>query len=81
MTEQFEVSGMYEFRQGDELVARYHPGFAYRITDRNKWFVFNLMDKGGAHKVDAARLAELDAKNGIRLSSGMGRVRGTLEVA
>ncbi len=72
MTEHFEVTGIHEFRQGNELVARYHPGFAYRFTDKNKFFVFNLIDNEMAKQVDAGRLAQLQASNG--------RVSGQLAV-
>jgi hypothetical protein len=80
MTPRFEVTEIREFWQGDELVARYHPGFAYRLTDRNKWFAISLIDQGLASLVDDDRMAEIDAKNGISLSSRLGRVSGTLQV-
>lgn len=42
----FTVTEMREFREGKLLVAKYLPGFIYRVTERNKAFVDQLEADG-----------------------------------
>ena len=43
--QQFGVAEYQEFRDGKQLVAKYHPGQPYRVTERNLKFVNLLADQ------------------------------------
>lgn len=46
LNQSFVVSEVREFREGTLLVAKYQPGYHYRVTERNKAFVEALEAEG-----------------------------------
>lgn len=64
MSDHFEVHEVRDFWDCGERVARYHPGFAYRFTDRNREFAQGMINNGVATELSAERHAMLSSQNG-----------------
>lgn len=73
--DRFSVSAEEEVDNGKgRILARYLPGHAYRITQRNLDAVLRLIDEGKA----TALAGEGPARGGFEIASAAGAVRGSV---
>ena len=68
----FGVTEYTEFRDGKQLVAKYHPGQPYKLTERNLKFVNGLVDHG---------IAGVWAGPAVAVGTVTGKVETTAEAA